>query len=138
MNELQALIAKEDEDEDFDLLEAVLECSSTNGWPSVVRDAMAILEDTRSKNRWRQAANVLYWAASRTRDWPCPPMKAVAQLYECLIEHPGFGGVGIDDAENLVWSVAKELKGIDYLSDWQPLDDPEVRQYLPETIRMTA
>jgi hypothetical protein len=93
---------------------------------------MDILEDASRKNRWRQAACVLYWAASRNGDWPCPPVKAVARLYHCLVEYPGFGGVGIDDAENLVWSIAKELKGVDYLSDWQPLDDPEVRLYLNE------
>jgi hypothetical protein len=36
----------------------------------------------------------------------------------------------MDDGENLVWSIASHLKGVGYLSDWQPLDDPEVRLYL--------
>jgi hypothetical protein len=31
-----------------------------------------------------------------------------------------------DDERNLAWSIASTLKGVDYLSDYEPLADPGV------------
>lgn len=130
MSKLLELIAEEERDDGRGLLEGVLDWVAEDGWDSPLMEALAILEDDESRDSWPAAANVMYYASSRTSDWPFPAMKAVARLYDCLIEYPGFGGSGLEDAGNLVWSIAKELKGVEYLSDWDPQKDPEVQQYM--------
>lgn len=128
VNRTRELIQHELEDDDFDLREAILARAEGEGWPAILSEAMEVLRDPNNKDLWRSAAAVIYWAPT-DGEWPVPKMQVVAVLYDCLCEYPGFGGEGLDDAENLVWSIAIGLKGVSYGAEWDPHMDPEVRRY---------
>jgi hypothetical protein len=123
-----ALLEKEQADEEFDLMEAVTELSAQTGWAGILVDALGVLQDVSLAQYWYDAASIIYWGISRTDELPVPKMAVIARLYWCLIKYPSFG----DDGENLVWSIASQIKGVGYLSEWDPMTDPEVRKYLAE------
>ncbi len=126
MEVIKALLDREAQDEDFDLCLEVQNHAKSEGWLSIVEEALAILSDREKPLYWRSAANIIFW--SPKTELPIPKMQVVARLYWCLIH----GGEGIEDAENLVWSIAKDLKGVGYLSEWDPMQDPEVAKYLAD------
>jgi hypothetical protein len=130
MESILDLLVRENEDKDFDLHDTVRERAAQSGWSDILTAALDILEQPDNKAYWRQATAIIFWAVGAKAEMPKPKMEVVARLYWCLAKYPGFGGSGMDDGENLVWSIASHLKGVGYLSDWQPLDDPEVRLYL--------
>jgi len=131
MNVVLDLLRQEAADEDFDLLPKVTNLAERDGWGHLLEDALEILADTAQQDLWRSATCVIYWAGPRA-EMPIPRMAVVARLYWCLCQFPGFGGEGLSDGENLVWSVAIGLKGVRYESEWDPQSDPEVIRYLAE------
>ena len=116
---LGQLIRMEAKDENFDLL-GVLNTESS--WSGRLAEAIEILRDRNLQEFWERAVAVCYWALDRTNDLPIEKMELVARLYWCLLN-------GLED-ENLVWSIAIKLNGVDYLSEWDPMIDPEVRKHL--------
>jgi hypothetical protein len=56
-----------------------------------------------------------------------PKARVIALLHHRLIADVP-APLELDD--NLVWSITRNLKGVDYLSDYEPLDDPEVKDEL--------
>lgn len=118
------LLAREHGDPEFDLLEIL---SSQGDWDSSVREALDLLADRRQMHLWQGAFCVVYWAPPESL--PSPRMGVVARLYWCLLSDGFLVG---DEDENLVWSIATDLKGVGYESDWEPLADPEVRKHLSE------
>ena len=84
MGWLKSAIANEREDEDFDLLNAVKERSSADGWGPLIAEALSILESPDQKADWQAATAVLFWASSERPDWGVDPMAIVARLYLCV------------------------------------------------------
>ena len=130
MDKIDCLIEKEIDDEEFDLLEAVQTRSEIEGWTDIVAESLSILSDKSKMEFWQAAVRIIFWSTSRTPTFPVPTMEIVARLYWCLINVEE--GVKNEMDENLVWSVAKDLKGVPYLADWDPQRDPEVQAYLTE------
>lgn len=127
MNLVSAWLGKEAADADFDLYETVL-AHRENESLVILGECLEILSDRSQQSYWNAAASVVYWLLPLPSEITTPKMAIVARLYWCLIQD----GPGMEDSENLVWSIAKDLKGVDYLSDWEPLKDPEVAKYLAE------
>ena len=127
---LLELIKNEVEDEDFDLYETVLDIAGSSGWNGLMSEALGILSEVNLMPYWRSAICVIYWAMGSEVSFPVSKMEVVARLYRCLVQFPGLGGEGLSDGENLVWSIAIELKGVRYDSEWVPQLDPEVRTHL--------
>lgn len=126
MSELLRLFGAERTDPDrFELDEAVGEWAQRSGWSEPLAEAMAILAQSQLRAFWHQAMCVVFWAqpAGKSEAVRLPPgveaMDCVARLYLCLEREPS-----LDD--NLVWSIAHTLKGVGYLSDWDPLQDRDV------------
>jgi len=130
MKPLPEMIDLERQDEDFDLLAAVQARADSEGWDQLLVEALQILSDLSQQENWRSATCIIFWSNPTRTEMPIPKMAVVARLYWCLIQFPGFGGEGLDDAENLVWTITKDLKGIGYDSDWDPIKDLEVRVFL--------
>lgn len=126
MESLATLIHRESVDEDFDLLEAMNEGAQAGSWDAWLKEALEMLKDQGQKDDWYRAMAVCYWAIPRDAELPCARMELVARLYWCLVNGSDFG----DHGENLVWSIAIDLKGVDYESDWDPMADPEVQSYM--------
>jgi hypothetical protein len=120
------MLELEEKDEDFDLLVAVRERESKEGWDTLLRETIAVLADRSCQGLWRSAIAIVYWASSSAPDMPVPKSEVIARLYWCLINHPESS----EEDENLVWSATMNLKGVDYLSEWDPMKDPEVRRHL--------
>ncbi len=132
MNLLSNLIRHEQIDEDFDLLDAVNELSKGIGWNQIVLEAMSLLEERSQVDYWERSIAICFWAVSRVEDPPLPRMKWVARLYWCLVNFPDSLTAELGDIDNLVWSIAKHLKGVSYNSDWDPMRDSEVQMYMSE------
>ena len=129
MAKLKQLLTQEREDEDFDLMAAAGAYGRAIGYAKLQEEVMGILADEGQAGDWQQAAAVLYWSLSWAERKPLEPMKIVARLYWCLERDFGLGADDTSDIDNLVWSIAKELKGVSYGSEWDPYQDPEVRAY---------
>ncbi len=130
MDQIERFIENELFDGDFDLLESVQTLSESEGWTQVISDCLSILSDRTKMELWEAAIRIIFWATSRSPVCPVPSMAIVARLYWCLETIEGNTKNEIDD--NLVWTIAKDLKGVPYLSEWDPQLDPEVRSFLIE------
>jgi hypothetical protein len=58
---------------------------------------------------------------------PMPKVRVIALLHHRLIADVPEP-LALD--ENLVWSITRNLKGVEYLSDYEPLNDPEIQMEL--------
>ncbi len=130
MDHIECLIENEIADGDFDLLDAVQTLSESEGWTQVISDCLSILSDKSKMELWEAAVRIIFWATSRSRVYPVPSKAIVARLYWCLETFEGNINSEID--ENLVWSIAIALEGVNYLSEWDPQRDPEVLVFLEE------
>lgn len=99
--------------------EAIEQLIPKFGWPSIYREMLSLLEDhNQSPQNWLTAAQVLWGAVLDKREFG-DTAKAIALLYLRI-----GGADGAD--ENLAWSITSKLKGVDYLSSYNPMKDPEV------------
>ncbi|MEQ1753292.1 MAG: hypothetical protein ABL973_04085 [Micropepsaceae bacterium] len=99
--------------------EAIWELVGTYGWECVLAEMIAVLRDDKAKAHWIEASVVIW----RGIDLPMPAVQVIALLHRRLLEHlPAEHELD----ENLVWSITCNLKQIDYLSDYQPMRDPEI------------
>ena len=123
MSSLLALFAAEHEDEAFDLFEEMQRRASNRGWEPLLVEAFALLSSRAQEGYWNEATLVIYWSLSAQPTLPCTREECIARLYVCLEQSPELD-------ENLVWSVAKELKGVPYVSDWDPYKDPVIWEHM--------
>ena len=118
---------QENEDEAFDLLEELRRLAGSVGWEPLLADAFAILNSQAQKGFWYQAILVFFWSLSSQPTLPCTLEECIARLYVCLEQSPELDE---HDSENLIWSIVHHLKGISYLSDWDPYKDPRVWKHM--------
>jgi hypothetical protein len=127
MNVLLPFFVREDQDEEFDLLEEVRRIAGHDGWEPLLSEALAILGNREQANYWYPAICVIYWSLSSQPALPCSLEECIARLYVCLEQWPIHDE---RDADNLVWSTVTSLKGVSYLSEWDPYKDPSVCQHM--------
>lgn len=130
MNPLIPLFVKDEQDESFDLEDEIYKLAEVVGWQSVLTVSFNILERELQKTFWQRSAAVIYWAVSDQITLPFSLEESAARLYRCLEQYPGLGSTGLEDGENLVWSIVSKLKGVSYESTWDPLEDPKIKQIL--------
>ena len=121
------LVAEDHSSPDDDSAERIEGMIEDEGWEVVRACLLAILEDPgRPVAHWQVVAAVFWGAVLDQR--PVPEDRLIALLYARLPTDP-------DGAENnLVWSITSKLRGLQYLSDYDPLADPRVKAELA-TIR---
>ncbi len=127
MNALLPLFIQENEDEEFDLLEKLGHLAGSVGWEPLLANAFALLNNPAQKGFWHAAILVIYWSLSSQPTLPCTLDECIARLYVCLEQSPELAE---HDGENLVWSIVHHLKGVSYLSDWDPYKDPVVLKHM--------
>jgi hypothetical protein len=89
------------------------------GWPEVCGELLAILEDeTRPEAQWLAVAEVFWGAVLDHRAVPAD--RLIALLYARLPPDPH----SIEN--NLAWSIVVRLRGLSYLSEYDPLADPKI------------
>jgi len=132
MDPLIPLFVKNEQDESFDLERESYQLAEVVGWNNLLKEVFLVLARPVRRDFWHQAASVLYWAVSDHIPLPFPFEECAARLYRSLELHPGLGRVGLDDGENLVWSILAKMKGVPYESRWNPLDEPKVAQRLQQ------
>lgn len=120
-----SLLERESEDDDFDLLESLSASATEDGWNRRLQESVELLESQDQTKRWGRAIAVCYWAITRVDMENLDKMGLVARLYWNLMHLPDSESG--DDLDNLVWSIAKELKDVSYESEWDPMRDPEVQ-----------
>lgn len=116
-----ALLAFRDEECDRDLEDLLAPVVAGHGWPPVGEALLGILEAD-EPGLWPDAAGAL-WATALDR-CELDSNRVIALVYHRL------GGSASDHDSNLAWSVASRLKGVGYLSDYDPLADPDVLREL--------
>lgn len=130
MNPLIPLFVKDEQDESFDLEDEIYKLAEIVGWQNVLKEAFGILGRESQRAFWQRSAAVIYWAVSDQITLPFSLEESAARLYRCLEQYPGFGGTGLEDGENLVWSIVSKLKGVSYESSWNPLEEPKIKELL--------
>lgn len=88
-------------------------------WPQVRDYILAVLDDPqRSRAEWELAAALVWGACCDER--PLPIDRTIALVYARLPTDP-------DSSENnLAWSIASKLNRVSYLSEYDPLRDPNI------------
>jgi hypothetical protein len=111
--------AFDDVERDQSRSDAILALIEPHGWDAVLDALLAVLRDDSAQPHWREVSVVLFAALDR----PMPANQVVGLLYRRLIEDVPED---CELDENLVWSITRNLKGVEYLSDYEPLRDPEI------------
>jgi hypothetical protein len=103
--------------------EVIWRLAVEQGWDPVLEEMLSQLLDDAGQRHWAVAATVIW----RGIDLPMPVVQVIALLHLRLL-----ADVSSDQAldENLVWSIVSNLKGVDYLSDYDPARDTEVQEEL--------
>ena len=125
---IEAILAgdkRDDEEDEISKCELIDQLIPLIGWEAVRTEMLRILESERRLADWKVAAGVIWGAVLDGR--PLPVDRMIALLYH------RFDPTG-DHEDNLAWSIASKLKGVGYLSEYKPLDDPLVRREL-ESLR---
>lgn len=124
LRQVEAILADdrlEDEATDDSKCERIEGLIPEAGWEAVLTSVLGILSAERRVADYRVAAEVLWGAVLDRRDVPAD--RVIALLYHRL--DPGG-----DDEDDLVWSITSRLKGVGYLSEYEPLRDPAVAREL--------
>ncbi|ERN41504.1 hypothetical protein KR51_00020830 [Rubidibacter lacunae KORDI 51-2] len=122
--------APEDESSFDTFEENVQDLIEKYGTQGVLSDAISILMNQSKTKCWYLSASIISWLVEEGINLPYDSSYLVAALYVCLKRFPNLGANGIDDGNNLVWTIAHSLKGVDYDSDWEPLEDNEVIKHM--------
>lgn len=127
MSDVQSLIAEiladdslDDESSDISKPEKVESLIGQYGWEPICKFFFNILRDDSQEKHWPTAAAVFWDAACDKREIPADEL--IALLYF------RFDPTGTEE-DNLVWSVTSRLKGVGYLSKYEPLKDPGVAKH---------
>ncbi len=83
------------------------------GWAPLEREMLGILAASHNEDHWHVAAGVFWSALLEQR-----PIHADRLIAHLCWRFP------VED--NLAWSITSKLKGIGYLSDYDPRQDPAV------------
>lgn len=98
------------------------------GWDTIRDAILQVLTEKRRIRDYEVAAEVLWGAVLDGRE--LPSNRVIGLLYY------RFDPLGKSE-NNLVWSITSKLKGVDYLSDYNPLQDPKIQAEL-EFLRTKA
>jgi len=129
-NELQS-DPSEDTFEAFE--ENINNLNSEYGQYQILDSILEILKDYSYHKCWYLAVSIISWFVEEGDiDLPVKWQELVAILYFCLDLFPDLGVSEGADGENLVWGIAHSLKNVDYLSEWNPIKDPEIIKYIKQ------
>jgi hypothetical protein len=92
------------------------------GWEAVQEILLRILLGNERKIHDYEVAAQVFWGAVLDCRDISPINKIIALLYYRLVN----GGNCSEDIFNLAWSITRNLKKVDYLSEYDPLDDLEI------------
>lgn len=121
---LDAILANDsldDESSRESKCERIEQLVSARSWPTVLIALLDILSTDRRTRDYQVAAEVIWGAVLDGR--PLPANRVIALLYH------RFDPSGRAE-NNLVWSITSKLKGVDYLSEYNPLNDCEIQAEL--------
>ena len=120
-----------DESVDDDLNDSVTAFASEVGWPPVLNAMLDVLRDSSLAKYWYDIVACLFGCDCHELPLPCERSYLTALLYDCLRLRPDLGidGHDQDDSDNLVWSIVHQLKGVSYMSAYDPQADPDVLQH---------
>jgi hypothetical protein len=110
-----------DESSDPTKAEAIEALIGGYGWEGVRECMMDILRDDSQPQHWRTAAHV-FWGAVLDRQ-ELPADEVIAWLWHRFCPE----GQPQDDD---IWGIVSKLKGVGYLSDYNPRHDPAVQRHL--------
>ena len=121
----------QDESVDDDLDDAVTTLATEVGWQPVLEAMLDILRDNSMVSHWYDVVACLFRCDCHKLPLPCERSYLTALLYDCLRIKPDLGidGLDHDAADNLAWSIVHYLKGVSYMSDYNPKTDPDVLQH---------
>lgn len=108
------------DDTNFDVEERLMPLIEQIGWPAV-RDSVFAALESEEKALWTPAAAALWGAILDKRDLDAN--LAIALVYHRLSPSP-------TEEDNLAWSIASRLKGVGYLSSYDPHADPQVQTHI--------
>jgi hypothetical protein len=111
------------DDENFDesRAEAIEKQIRVQGWEPVREFLLDLLKTKSMEKHWSDAIQSLWGAVSDSRPVEAP--RVIALLCRCQSQSRELD-------ENLIWSIIAKLKKVDYLSDYDPLKDPDVQREL--------
>jgi hypothetical protein len=121
VNDILADDRLNDESSDPTRAEAIEGLIPEFGWPAVQDCMFEILRDDNQQAHWRAAAHVFWGAILDRRKLPADEL--IAWLYH-RFNPPG------QPEDDDIWGITSKLKGVGYLSDYKPLQDPGVLRYL--------
>jgi hypothetical protein len=121
INEILADDRLDDESSDPTKAEVIEGLIDEFGWEAVRDCTLDVLRDDRQETHWRTAVHVFWGAVLDRRGLPADEL--IAWLYH------RFDPDGQAE-DNDVWSITSKLKGVGYLSDYKPLQDPGVLHHL--------
>lgn len=105
-------------DDDDDAVERIEAAIEEHGWVAIRDALMAVLEDAmRTVLQWEIAAAAIWGAVLDRR--PMHADRVIALVYARLSREGEL-------ENNLAWSIAAKLRGVGYLSEYDPLADPAV------------
>ncbi|MFT5322529.1 MAG: hypothetical protein ACI8P0_000364 [Planctomycetaceae bacterium] len=121
----------DDETVDDDLNDAVTSLATDVGWQPVLNAMLDILRNNSLTLHWYDVVACLFRCDCHELPLPCERSYLTALLYDCLRLKPDLGidGRDLDDTDNLVWSIVHNLKGVSYMSDYNPKTDKDVLQH---------
>lgn len=111
--------ALDDEDSDLSKAEAIELLIEEVGWEEICRPLFNVLEDDTQSSNWRSIAEVIWGAVLDGQS--LPENKVIALLFYRFDPKTSS-----EEDSNLMWSITTKLKKVDYLSDYEPLQDPAV------------
>ncbi len=117
-----------DDSTDDCVADAIKGLASDVGWHVVDSELLDILRDTTSAANWYDVIACLFGTDCHERGLPCDNSYLIALLYDCLRLGPDLGASELfgETAENLIWSIVHRLRGVGYLSTYDPMTDPDV------------
>lgn len=121
INEILADDRLDDESSELTKVEVIEGLIDEVGWEAVRDCMLGVLRDDHREAHWRTAID-FFWGAVLDRR-PLPADELIAWLYH------RFDPEGQTE-DNEVWSITSKLKGVGYLSGYQPLRDPGVLGHL--------
>ena len=110
---------------------ALLALADEVGWVRVAGALVEVLQDLNLYRYWYDIVTSLFACDCRQRAFPCERSYLIALLYDCLQRHPDLGVPDLDHdhADNLVWSLVHQLKGLDDFTPYDPKCDPQVMKH---------
>jgi hypothetical protein len=91
------------------------------GWEPICEYLINVLRDDNQEENWPTATLVFWGAEGDKRNIPADELIALLYHRFQTTEHEGL--------DNLVWSLTSHLKGVGYLSEYDPLKDPKVLEH---------